>query len=55
MGVNKVLYGSRTVIDLSGDTVTAGDLAKGKTAHNASGEKNNWYARMQWNRWRNKR
>lgn len=39
MGVNKVLYGSRTVIDLSGDTVTAGDLAKGKTAHNASGEK----------------
>lgn len=37
MGVNKVLYGSRTVIDLSGDTVTAGDLAKGKTAHNAYG------------------
>ena len=27
------------MIDLSGDTVTAGDLAKGKTAHNASGEK----------------
>lgn len=39
MGVNKVMYGSRTVIDISGDTVTAGDLAKGKTAHNASGEK----------------
>lgn len=39
MGVNKVMYGSRAVIDISGDTVTAGDLAKGKTAHNASGEK----------------
>ena len=32
------MYGSTTLIDLTGDTVTAADLALGATAHNASGE-----------------
>lgn len=38
MAVNKVVYGDRTLIDLTGDTVTAADLALGKTAHDASGQ-----------------
>ena len=38
MGVSKVVYGNRTLIDLTGDTVTAGDLASGVTAHGADGE-----------------
>ena len=35
--VNKVLYGNQTVMDISGDTVTASDVASGKTFHDASG------------------
>lgn len=34
---NKIIYGGKTLIDLTGDTVTAGDLAKGITAHDKSG------------------
>ena len=35
--VNKVIYGGTTLIDLTGDTVAAADLAYGKTAHDKSG------------------
>lgn len=35
--VNKVVYYGTTLIDLTGDDVTAADLAKGKTAHDKSG------------------
>lgn len=38
MAVNEVIYGGETLISLKGDTVTADDLAKGVTAHNAAGE-----------------
>lgn len=36
--VNKVIYGNTTVMDISGDTVTASDVAQGKTFHDATGE-----------------
>ena len=35
--INKVVYGGTTLIDLTSDTVTAGDLAYGVTAHDRSG------------------
>lgn len=35
--VNKVIYGGNTLIDLTSDTITASDLAYGKTAHDKSG------------------
>lgn len=35
--VNKVVYGSDTLIDLTSDTATAADVAAGKTLHLASG------------------
>ena len=35
--VNKVKYGSNTLMDLTGDTVTASSLLSGHTAHDASG------------------
>ena len=38
MAVNKVVYGTTVLVDLTGDTVTADKLLKGATAHNASGE-----------------
>lgn len=38
MGVNKVNYGAKTVIDLSKDTVTASKLLKGITAHDKNGD-----------------
>ena len=38
MAVNKVVYGGRTLIDLTSDTVTAETLAEGVTAHGANGE-----------------
>lgn len=38
MGVNKVIYGGNTLVDLTGDTVTAADLADGVKATNAAGE-----------------
>lgn len=37
MPVNKVVFGDRTLIDLTSDTVTADKLAKGVTAHDKSG------------------
>lgn len=38
MAVNKVVLGSETLLDLTGDTVTKDTLLKGQTAHNAAGE-----------------
>jgi len=35
--VNKVIYGGQTLIDLTGDTVTASDILTGKKAHDKSG------------------
>lgn len=35
--VNKVVYGSRTLIDLTGDTITADKILSGLTAHDKSG------------------
>ena len=37
MAINKVIYGGNTLIDLTGDTITADKLAKGVTAHDKSG------------------
>lgn len=37
MAINKVIYGSNTLIDLTSDTVTADKLAEGYTAHDKSG------------------
>lgn len=38
MAINKVIYGGRTLIDLSGDTVTADKILDGFTAHDKEGE-----------------
>lgn len=38
MGVSKVIFGNQTIIDLTADSITASDLAYGKTAHGAYGE-----------------
>lgn len=35
---SKVIYGGKVVLDLTSDTITAADLAKGVTAHDKSGE-----------------
>ena len=35
--VNKVVVNNQTIIDLTGDTATAADVAQGKTFHDASG------------------
>lgn len=37
MAINKINYYGETLIDLTGDTVTAADVAKGKTFHSKSG------------------
>ena len=37
MPINKVIYCGETLIDLSDDTVTAGSLISGYTAHGANG------------------
>ena len=34
---SKVIYNGNTLIDLTADTITAADLASGKTAHDKSG------------------
>lgn len=39
MAINKVIYGGNTLIDLSGDTVSADKLLKGLTAHDKAGVK----------------
>lgn len=38
MAVSKVVYGGKTLIDLTGDTVTGDKLLKGATAHKKDGE-----------------
>ena len=38
MGINKVVYGNQTLVDLTEDTVTPETLLLGETAHDASGE-----------------
>lgn len=38
MAINKVIYGGRTLIDLSGDTVTADKILDGFTTHDKKGE-----------------
>lgn len=38
MGVNRVVYGDNTLIDLTADTINADELAIGLTAHTADGE-----------------
>ena len=38
MAVNKVIYGGNTLVDLTGDTVTAADLADGIKATGADGK-----------------
>lgn len=37
MANNKIIFGGETLIDLTGDTITAADLAKDVTAHDKSG------------------
>ncbi len=37
MAINKVIYAGNTLIDLTGDTISASDLAYGITAHDKSG------------------
>lgn len=37
MAANKVIYGGRTLIDLTGDSVTQQTLLEGSTAHDKSG------------------
>lgn len=37
MAINKVQYGNTTLIDLTGDTVTADKLMQGYTAHDRTG------------------
>jgi hypothetical protein len=38
MGINKVTYHGKTLIDLTQDSVTPASLAKGATAHDKAGE-----------------
>lgn len=38
MAVNKVVYGTTVLVDLTEDTITENDLAEGVTAHSATGE-----------------
>lgn len=37
MAYNKIIYGGKTLIDLTGDTITPDKLAEGVTAHDKSG------------------
>ena len=37
MAISKVVYGTNTLIDLTSDSVTAGSMTKGTTAHAADG------------------
>lgn len=38
MSYNKIIYGTKTLIDLTGDSVTADNLLSGITAHDKSGD-----------------
>ena len=40
MSINKVVYGGKTLIDLTGDTVTADKVLEGFTTHDKSGASN---------------
>ena len=42
-GINKVIYGGETLIDLTGDTVTADKILSGFTAHDKGGGVNHRY------------
>lgn len=37
MAINKVIYGGETLVDLTGDTVTADKILTGFTAHDKGG------------------
>lgn len=39
MAINKVIYGGETLIDLTGDTVTADKILSGFTAHDKAGDR----------------
>lgn len=39
MGYSKLVYAGKTMMDLTGDTVTSDKLLEGCTAHGADGEK----------------
>ena len=39
MAISKVVYGAKTLVDLTGDTVTPDDVAEGVTFHGADGVK----------------
>lgn len=39
MGISKVVYGDRTLVDLTDSTVTPETMIKGVTAINSAGEK----------------
>lgn len=38
MAINKVVYGGRTLIDISNDTADAAHVAAGYTVHTSNGE-----------------
>ena len=38
MGYNKIVYGGKTLIDLTGDSITPEKLLAGETAHDKAGE-----------------
>lgn len=38
MGVSKVIYGGKTLVDLTGDTVASEKMLSGTKAHGANGE-----------------
>lgn len=39
MAINKVIYGGETLIDLTGDTVTADKILSGFTSHDGGGSR----------------
>ena len=39
MAINKIIYGNRTLIDLTQDTVTPEGMLEGYSAHSADGNK----------------
>ena len=39
MGISKVVFGDRTLVDLTGDSVRAENLLSGESAHGADGER----------------
>lgn len=39
MGVSKVVFGKRVIIDITDSTISSGDLRDGSVAYNAAGER----------------